>query len=221
MLFAAGFGTRMGEMTRHRPKPLIEVAGKPLLDHALGLLDGLTLRPVVNTHYLADQIRDHLTGRDVAISDEQPQILETGGGLRHALPLLGDGPVVTMNTDAIWQGPNPVEFALSAWNPDEMDALLVCVPPARALGHKGQGDFTCDSAGRIRRGPGLIYGGVQIIRTEGLHDIDEPAFSLNLLWNRMIEQTRAYAVEYPGFWCDVGRPEGISLAETLLEQPDV
>ncbi len=217
MLFAAGFGTRMGALTKTRPKPLIEVAGKPLIDHALDLTRDLEpVRVVANVHYLSDQLETYLAPRDVLISREVPEILETGGGLRAALPLLGANTVFTMNTDAIWAGPNPLIALRDHWDPTEMDGLLMCVPIAQTVGHAGQGDFTLDQSGRVTRGPGLVYGGVQILKTDGLHDIPDTAFSLNLLWDRMQASGRLFALQYPGRWCDVGRPEGIALAEGLL-----
>lgn len=217
MMFAAGFGTRMGELTKDRPKPLIEVAGQALIDHALDHVEALEPeRVVANLHYRADQLAAHLIPKGVLLSREEPEILETGGGLRAALPLLRSNPVFTMNTDAIWAGPNPLTLLQQAWDPERMDALLICIPIGRTIGHGGDGDFTADADGRITRGPGLVYGGAQIIKTDGLQDFAEPAFSLNLLWNRMHAQSRLFAVEYPGRWCDVGRPEGIALAEGLL-----
>ncbi|WP_170376575.1 nucleotidyltransferase family protein [Ruegeria atlantica] len=217
MLFAAGFGTRMGTLTKDRPKPLIEVAGRPLIDHTLDLTDDLPAdRVVANLHYLPDQLAAHLTPKGVLTSLEEPEILETGGGLRAALPLLGQDPVFTLNTDAIWSGPNPLTLLRKAWDPNRMDALLMCVPIAQTIGHAGPGDFTADAEGRITRGPGLVYGGAQIIKTEGLAAISEQAFSLNLLWDQMHKQGRLFAATYPGRWCDVGRPEGIALAEGLI-----
>ena len=222
MLFAAGFGTRMGALSRTRPKPLIPVAGKALLDHALDLADAAGIsRKVVNTHYLADQVAAHLTGRDVVVSHETPDILDTGGGLRHALPLLGEGPVFTLNTDAVWQGPNPLDLLKKAWNPARMDALLVTVPPENAIGHAGPGDFVADPAGRLRRGPGQVYAGAQIICPDALHKIDETAFSLNLLWDDMLARGRIFGLAYPGQWCDVGHPDGIALAEAMIGGQDV
>ncbi len=217
MLFAAGFGTRMGALTKDRPKPLIEVAGRPLIDHALALVDAVhSSRVVANLHYHADQLQAHLAPKGILLSHETPEILETGGGLRAALPLLGAGPVFTMNTDAIWAGPNPLSLLQEAWDPDRMDALLMCVPIGQTIGHAGEGDFTADADGRITRGPGLVYGGVQILKTDGLQHIPQKAFSLNLLWNQMHDRQRLFALEYPGRWCDVGRPEGIVLAEGML-----
>ncbi|WP_420568990.1 nucleotidyltransferase family protein [Thalassovita sp.] len=221
MVFAAGFGTRMGALTRSMPKPMIPVGGKPLIDHALHLVEGLEFDPiVVNLHYLPEQIRDHLNGRNILFADETQEILETGGGLKAALPLLGAGPVLTMNTDAAWAGPNPVPLLTQAWDPSKMDALLMCVPPENAIGHAGQGDFLLKDD-RLSRGPGLVYSGVQIIKTDLLHQIPERAFSLNLLWNQMLAEGRIFGLSYPGKWCDVGRPEGISLAEDMLGAADV
>ncbi|WP_170481104.1 nucleotidyltransferase family protein [Ruegeria arenilitoris] len=217
MLFAAGFGTRMGNITKDKPKPMVEVAGRPLINHALDLAEGIgPSRIVANVHYLADQIIAYLAATDVRISLEEPDILETGGGLRAALPLLESDPVFTLNTDAIWAGPNPLRLLRKAWRPEEMDALLMCVPVAHAIGYSGQGDFSQDASGRIARGPGLIYGGAQIIKTSGLTAVPDSTFSLNVVWDQMHDAGRLHALQYPGRWCDVGRPEGIVLAEELI-----
>jgi MurNAc alpha-1-phosphate uridylyltransferase len=218
MIFAAGFGTRMGALTRGRPKPLIEVAGRALIDHALDLATGFGApRIVINLHYLPEQIRAHLAGRaDIAFSEETPDILETGGGLRAALPLLGPGPVFTLNSDAVWQGPNPLGHLAPLWDPARMDALLLCLPPETAIGHDGAGDFTRGPDGRLSRGPGLVYSGVQILAPERLHEIPDQSFSLNTVWDRIAAEGRLFGATYPGRWCDVGRPEGIALAEDML-----
>ncbi|WP_171212140.1 nucleotidyltransferase family protein [Ruegeria sp. HKCCA5426] len=217
MLFAAGFGTRMGALTSTTPKPLIEVAGRPLIDYALDLINDVhPKRIVANLHYLPDQLEAHLAPKGVLLSREDAEILETGGGLRAALPLLGTDPVYTANSDAIWAGPNPLALLRDAWDPDRMDALLMCVPVARTIGYMGTGDFTADASGQITRGPGLIYGGIQITKTDGLMNFQQKSFSLNLLWDQMHSQNRLFALSYPGRWCDVGRPEGIALAEELL-----
>src|SRR5690606_3470994 len=130
------------------PKPLIKVAGRSLLDRALemGRQAGAN-RIAVNTHYLGGQIADHLAGTDVAISHE-PELLDTGGGLRKALPLLGAGPVATLNPDVVWTGPNPLATLAQAWR-DDMDALLALVPLAQARARLGGGDFAMDAQGRI------------------------------------------------------------------------
>jgi MurNAc alpha-1-phosphate uridylyltransferase len=222
MLFAAGFGTRMGDLTNDRPKPLIKVAGKPLIDHALDQIKQYGAETIVaNLHYKPKMLRDHLEPLGVRTSLEQPDILETGGGLRAALPLLGEGPCFTMNTDAVWQGPNPLTLLADEWNSETMDALLLCVPQARTVGHAGQGDFILSDTGKISRGPGLVYSGVQIIKPDLLQEIEEQAFSLNLLWDRMLSDGRLYGASYPGKWCDVGHPDGIKLAENMLTVSDV
>ncbi|KAA9006805.1 nucleotidyltransferase family protein [Histidinibacterium aquaticum] len=215
LFFAAGLGTRMRPLTDDRPKPLIEVGGTTLLDHALTLGAAVT-RKVVNTHYRPEMVERHLAGRDIAISDERDLLLETGGGLRKAKPLLGDGPVFTMNTDAVWSGPNPFDLLREAWDGGRMEALLLCVPRDMALGHGGKGDFVFDGDNRITYGPGPIYTGAQIIRPEVVDEIEEEVFSIRLAWDRLIARGTAYGLLYPGRWCDVGRPESIELAETLL-----
>lgn len=218
MLFAAGKGTRMAPLTDVTPKPLIPVAGRPLIDHALALARaGGARRIVVNVHHLGQQVVDHLAGSDVLISDETEALLETGGGLKKALPLLGQGPVLTMNPDVVWTGPNPVAALRAAWD-DRMDALLMLVPVDRAQGRIGGGDFALDGQSRIIRGGPFVYTGCQIIRAGGLADIEEPVFSLNRLWDRMIADGRAHGIVHPGGWCDVGRPDCIPLAEAMLAE---
>lgn len=219
MLFAAGFGTRMGSLTADCPKPLIRVGGMALIDHALAQAEGMSTK-VANIHYLGDQIAAHLAGRGVALSWERGRILDTGGGLRAALPLLGVGPVITMNTDAVWTGANPLTELAAAWDDDRMDALLLLLPAQDARGHQGSGDFVLDDHGRIGRAKGragAVYLGAQIIRTEGLQAIPEDVFSLNRLWDVMIAEGRAFGLIHKGGWCDVGRPEGIAEAEALLK----
>jgi len=218
MLFAAGFGTRMGALTQTRPKPLVEVAGKPLIDHALELIEAAKVeRVVANVHYLADQIEAHLIGRNVLISDERAQILETGGGLRKALGLLGEGPVMTLNTDAVWRGENVITQLRDRWDGTKMDALLALVRPESAMGHRGAGDFTMDAQGRLTRGEGYVYTGAQILNPAEIGSVSDDVFSLNLLWDAMIAGRRVYGVVYEGGWCDVGQVSSIALAETLLE----
>lgn len=217
MLFAAGFGTRMRPLTADRPKPMIEVAGRPLIDHALEVVRAHGPEHIVaNVHYRPDPLIHHLAGTGVGISHEDPEILDTGGGLRAALPLLGEGPVFTMNTDAVWKGPNPLDLLAELWQPDRMEALLLCIPTARAHGHRGMGDFLVQPGAPAARGPGAVYSGLQILRTEGLHDIADTAFSLNRLWDGMLARGSLFAAEYPGEWCDVGRPDGIAQAERML-----
>lgn len=224
MLFAAGFGSRMGALTVACPKPLIRVANKTLIDHALDQATGIK-RIVVNVHYLADQIRDALSGRpDILISDETAQILETGGGLRKALPLLDADPVFVMNSDAVWTGMNPLDQLAAAWDPVRMDVLLLLLPAAEFTGHKGRGDFVMQDSGRIERAsgrPGLSYIGAHITRTDALGQIGEPVFSLNLLWDMAIARGRAWGLIHRGGCADVGYPEAISLAGELLAAQNV
>jgi MurNAc alpha-1-phosphate uridylyltransferase len=219
MLFAAGFGTRMGALTRDRPKPLVPVAGRALLDYALDIAaTPCVSRRVINLHYRGDQIAQHLQGQDIALSWEDP-ILDTGGGLRAALPVLGSGPVMLLNTDAVWTGANPLDQLAAAWDSTRMDGLLLLSAPDQALGHKGAGDFLVDGQGRLSRAKGStapIYLGAQILQTRGLAAINQQAFSLNLLWDQMIAQGRLYGTFHQGGWCDVGHPEAIPLAESLL-----
>jgi N-acetyl-alpha-D-muramate 1-phosphate uridylyltransferase len=220
MLFAAGFGTRMKALTADRPKPLIPVAGRALIDHALDVATAAEVgRIVVNTHYRAEQMAAHLAGRGVLISHEADQILETGGGLKAALPLLGAGPVAILNSDSIWTGPNPLQTLAAAWDPRRMEALLVLLPLHRTLAHGPKGDFRVDAEGRLSRGAGgedHVYIGAQIIATDRLIAIPEDVFSLNRVWNQMIAAGTAFGVLHTGGWCDVGHPEGIAEAERLL-----
>ncbi|MXU64744.1 nucleotidyltransferase family protein [Oceanomicrobium pacificus] len=225
MIFCAGFGTRMGALTADRPKPLVEVAGRPLLDHALDLVTeaGLT-RAVLNLHYKGQMIRNHLAGRaapTLGFSDESGEILETGGGLQRALPLLEADPVMTLNPDTVWTGPNPLPRLIAAMEADPAaEAVLMVVPRARAAGHVAPGDFFVDDGLPRRRGDAptapFIYGGTQILRTGRLAAMPPGAFSLNRLWDSMIADGTLRAITHEGGWVDVGRPEGIALAEAEL-----
>lgn len=216
MIFAAGLGTRMRPLTNDRPKPLVEVAGQSLLDRALDLgREAGVSRIVVNSHYLSGQIATHLAGTDIAISDESDCLLDTGGGLRKALPLLGRGPVATLNPDVVWSGSNPLTALIAAWD-DSMDALMVLVPLKNATARIGGGDFAMDPQGRIHRKGDFVYAGAQIIRPERLAELPEKVFSLNRLWDLLIADGRAYGLIHDGGWCDVGRPEAIQQAEAML-----
>ena len=216
MIFAAGYGTRMRPLTDDRPKPMIEVGGRPLVDHALDLAEGAGCAPIVaNTHYLPETLDAHLRARGAVVSHE-PALLETGGGLRAALPLLGPDPVLTLNSDMVWRGPNPLSVLRDAWDPARMDGLLLLLDEA-AQGRAPPRDFALDADGVIRSRPGpWTYSGAQMIRTEGLADIAEEAFSLNLLWNRLMERGRLHGIAYAGQWRDVGTPAGIADAEAIL-----
>ena len=172
---------------------------------------------MANLHYLPDALEAHLAPRGVTLSHETV-LLETGGGLRKALPLLGEGPVMTLNPDVIWTGPNPLAALQLAWDPQRMDALLMLVAHDRARGRVGPGDFSLDHAGRIGRKGDFVYAGCQIVKPDRLAEIGEQAFSLNLLWDLLIAEGRAYGITHPGGWCDLGRPETIPLAEAMLAE---
>ncbi|QDL91775.1 nucleotidyltransferase family protein [Paroceanicella profunda] len=226
MIFAAGFGTRMGALTAHCPKPLLRVAGRSLLDRVLDRAEAAGCpRAVVNLHYRSAQIRDHLATRrrpEIAFSDEQPEILDTGGGLRAALPLLGagEGPVLTLNSDAIWTGEDPVATLRAAWAPG-MGALLHLVPRAAATGYTRAGDFFLEPDGRLRRRGSaetapFVFTGAQLLRIGPLAALPAGAFSLNLLWDRLLEEGLLYGAPGGGGWIDVGTPEGLALADRAL-----
>lgn len=222
MIFAAGRGTRMGALTQTLPKPMIPVAGTPLIDHALALVDDSPIETiVVNLHHLGDQIASHLDHRNILFSHEEDQLLETGGGLKQALTLLKSDDVVTLNADAVWAGPNPIPALIDAWDPDRMDALLMLVAPQNAIGHKGRGDFLIGADGVLSRGAGLTYTGCQIIKTARVAEVEGDVFSLNLVWDRLLANGRVFGLEHHGRWCDVGHPEGIILAETMLRDTNV
>lgn len=221
MLFAAGFGTRMGALTAQCPKPLLQVAGRTLIDRALDLADQAGIaRTVVNLHHLGDQIAAHLAPRgNIALSWERNHILDTGGGLRAARPLLGAGPVFALNPDAVWRGANPLVQLRDAWDGARMDALVLLLPMPRVKGRTGPADFLLAPDGRISRAGTSgqhLYLGAQILRTEGLEDFPEPAFSLNRHWDRLIAQGRAFGIIHQGDWCDVGTPQGLTDAEAML-----
>jgi MurNAc alpha-1-phosphate uridylyltransferase len=213
MVFAAGLGTRMRPLTDARPKAMVPVAGRPLIDHALEQVAGAA-PVVVNAHHHAAQLRDHLAGRDVTLIEEDI-LLETGGGLRNARPALGPGPVLTMNADACWTGPRAVETLMRAWR-DHMEGLLLVIPPARAVGGTPSA-FALGTQGRLARDPaGLVYTGAGIVRTDRLDDFPAGPFSLRDLWAGMIGRGALHGVEHPGRWADVGTPDGIAAAEAML-----
>jgi MurNAc alpha-1-phosphate uridylyltransferase len=228
MILAAGMGKRMRPLTASQPKPLVRVAGKPLIDHALDRLeDAGVAKAVVNVHYLADALEAHIVGRAapaVTFSDEREELLETGGGMLKALPRLPD-PFFSLNSDNIWlDGPSSAFHDLSnRWNPDEMDALLLVVPHARAVNFRGAGDFHMDPLGRLRRrisgriAP-FIYTGIQLVSHRLMREAPEGAFSTNLLWNRAIEEGRLFGASFTGQWFEVGTPEAIAPTEAALQR---
>ena len=229
MIMAAGLGKRMRPLTASRPKPLIEVNGKALLDHVLDRLRTAGVqRIVVNVHYLADALEAHLStrahGLEVVISDEREQLMETGGGLVRAAPLIDCDPFLALNSDNLWiDGPaDTIKLLASQWDDSKMDALLLLVPQARALGHKGMGDFHMDRAGRIRRrershvAP-FVFTGIQMVSKRLLRDAPDGPFSTNVLWDRAIAEGRAFGAVHQGLWFDVGTPQSIPMTEAALE----
>lgn len=227
MVFAAGKGTRMMPLTAERPKPMVPVAGRPLIDHALDLLRSAGVGEVViNYHHKPEPLLKHLRGVSsprIMLSDETGRLLDTGGGLIGAGARLLDGPILTMNADAVWRGDNPIT-ALGP-PPEGGGARLLLVPRASALGHSGQGDFKMTAAGHIaRRGAApsapYVYTGVQWIDLGAVRayarQSGEDCFSLNTVWDRLIADQQLTGRVYDGAWCDVGQPESIPLAEGML-----
>ena len=220
MLFAAGFGCRMQPLTIDLPKPLILVAGQSLLDRTLALAhDAEISKVVVNTHYLGHKIRNHLQNRPVKTIHE-PQILDTGGGLKNARPFFKEATALTSNGDAIWSGPNPFLALTLQWR-DDCDALLLCAPVSQIHGRLPPGDFSISNDGKITRGGDWVYLGVQIIRLSTLNAITEKVFSLNVIWDLLMKRGTLYAAHYSGQWCDIGTPENIALGAAVLGKPDV
>ena len=226
MVLAAGLGKRMRPLTASQPKPMVRVAGKPLIDHALDrVAEAGIARAVVNVHYLADALEAHVTARAapmVTVSDEREVLLETGGGMVRARPFLPD-PFFCINSDNIWlDGPKDVFRDLSdSWNPARMDALLALVPHRGAHNFRGMGDFYLDSGGRVsRRHSGriapFIYTGIQLVSHRLLREAPEGPFSTNLLWDRAIEEDRLHGVAFTGQWFEVGSPNAIAPTEAAL-----
>ena len=228
MVMAAGLGRRMRPLTATMPKPMVRVAGKPLIDHTLDrLADAGVARAVVNVHYLADALEAHVTGRaspKVTISDERDALLETGGGMIKAQGLLPD-PFFCLNSDNIWlDGPRNAFADLSMlWDAERMDALVLVVPHKRAANFAGPGDFHLDAAGKVsRRQPGriapFIYTGIQLVSHRLLRDAPEGKFSTNILWNRAIEEGRLFGLPFTGDWFEVGTPQAIRPTEEALSR---
>lgn len=229
MVMAAGLGKRMRPLTATRPKPLVEVAGKALLDHAFDRLKAAGVKKaVVNVHYLPDVLEAHLKTRvkgiEIAVSDERDCLLETGGGLVKALPLIDADPFLVVNSDNLWvDGPVDTLRQLAAlWDDERMDALLLLVPLAGANCHDGQGDFHLSASGAVRRKkPGsvapFVYTGIQMLSKRLFSgDVPEGPFSTNLLWDRAIEAGRCFGAPHQGLWFDVGAPPNIRKTEEIL-----
>jgi MurNAc alpha-1-phosphate uridylyltransferase len=224
-VLAAGLGKRMRPITVTTPKPLVEVAGKSLVDYALDRVAEAGIpEAVVNVHYLADLMEAHLVRRRgpplITISDERDRLLETGGGVRKALAQLGPAPFMVLNSDSFWlEGPRPnLGRLVEAWDPERMDMLLLLASAATSLGYDGPGDFQMDKEGRLTRraerevAP-FVYAGVAILKPELFADTPEGAFSLNLLFDRAIAAERLYGLRLDGQWLHVGTPEALREAE--------
>ena len=228
MVMAAGLGKRMRPLTATRPKPLVEVAGQALIDHALDRLAAAGVEEaVVNVHYLPDALEAHLNKRPrgprIIISDERDLLLETGGGLVRAAPLIAADPFVCVNSDNLWiDGPvDTLRLMAAQWDPERMDALLLLVPFARANCHNGRGDFHLDAVGRLRRRvPGrvapFVYTGVQMLAKRLLAGSPDGPFSTNIFWDRAIAAGRCFGIVHPGLWFDVGTPAAIARTHAIL-----
>lgn len=228
MAMAAGLGTRMRPLTLTRPKALVEVSGKTLLDHALDRFTGAELsRAVVNIHHFADLMRAHLSDRmgapDILISDETSALLETGGGLVKARTLLGDEAVIVSNIDAVWvDGETPeLKRLQAAWRGEQMDALLLLARREATLGLNGAGDFFLSEDGRVqRRGDAstapFAYAGTQILNPDVLSNYPEQPFSTNLIWDDLITKGRVFGLVMNAFWMHVGDPAARDEAERRL-----
>ena len=228
MVMAAGLGTRMRAHNDAVPKPLVPVAGKPLLDHALARLAAAGVgRVVVNVHHKAQMIVAHLKTRqqpEIVISDETDALLDTGGGVARALPQLGNKPFFVLNTDALWlEGPTPALAMMAArFDPEKMDCLMLLAPLVTSLGVTGRGDFTMDGQGRLtRRQPQMvspfIYAGVCLLRPELFDGAPQaPRFSMNLLWDRALEEGRLFGILHEGIWMHVGDRQAVAEAEKLI-----
>ena len=227
MVLAAGFGQRMRPLTDTMPKPLVKVAGKALLDHVLDrLADAGVTQAVVNVHYLAEQIERHVAGRTrprITISDERGELLDTGGGVVKALPLLGGAPFFHINSDTIWIDgvkPNLTRLA-ETFDPATMDALLLLAPGAGSIGYTGRGDFLMASDGRLKTRPErdiapFVYAGAAILSPRLFEGAPQGAFSLTKLFARAIEAGRLHGLRMEGLWMHVGTPEAIGEAEQAI-----
>ena len=234
MILAAGLGTRMNYLTKDRPKPLVEVAGTPLLEFSLGQIERARIEKVIiNVHYKADLIREFLvtrksatgSGLEIEISDETDQLLDTGGGVRNALPLLGVDPFYVVNSDVMWRDgiSNGFDLLAEHWRDDAMDALLLLAPATTAIGYDGQGDFLMAPDGKLVRRPEreqapFIFAGIHILHPRLLAECPEGPFSINLTWNQAIKRGRLYGVRREGVWFHVGSPDAVKAVESWLAE---
>ncbi|WP_322514756.1 nucleotidyltransferase family protein [Rhodopseudomonas palustris] len=224
MVLAAGFGVRMRPLTDHKPKPLVPVAGKPLLDHVLDrLADAGVAEAVINVHYLPDQIIDHTAARTsprVIISDERDVVLGTGGAVVKALPLLGEAPFYHLNADTLWIDgvrPNLTRLA-DAFDPARMDILLLMAPTAGSIGYAGKGDFAMAADGTLRKRKEnevtpFVYAGVAIMQPAIFKDAPQSEFSLTRMFDRAAERQRLFGLRLDGVWMHVGTPDAVAAAE--------
>lgn len=231
MVLAAGLGTRMRPITDTIPKPLVRIAGKPLIDYALDTLrEAGCRRAVVNVHYLAGQMIAHLAGYpglDVLISDETDGLLNSGGGLAKGLKLLPQGPVFVMNADLFWIGERPgmksnLRRLAEFFDPDRMDMAMLCVALEDTTGHDGKIDFSLSDDGRLARykghGRGVIYAGAIVLDSRLFADAPEGAFNLNIYFDKAIAAGRLYGIVLDGHWVTAGTPEAIGAAEAAVER---
>jgi MurNAc alpha-1-phosphate uridylyltransferase len=230
MVLAAGFGERMRPLTLTTPKPLLPLAGKTLIDHVLDRLAASGVRTaVVNVHYLPDQLEAHLARRtrapETLVSDERGVLLDTGGGAKRALHLLGPGPFFINNADSVWseRGAPALSGMLEAWNPAVMDCLLLLAAASTSIGYAARGDFAMDRAGRlIRRGTNetvpFAFAGVSLCDERLFKEAPDDRFSLNLLWDRALAKGKLYGIELDGNWMHVGTPEALAEAENAFER---
>jgi MurNAc alpha-1-phosphate uridylyltransferase len=231
MVLAAGKGERMRPLTLRMPKPLVQLAGRPLIDHVLDRLAQAGVKTaIVNVHYLPDQLETHVLNRQgkppkILVSDERGVLLDTGGGAKKALPLLGGGPFFIHNADSVWsEGAAPaLPRMLRPWNPAAMDCLLLLAPVATSIGYAAKGDFAMGPDGRLtRRGEGEIvpfaFAGVSLCDERLFTDAPDGRFSLNLLWDKALAKGRLYGVRLDGRWMHVGTPESLAEAETSFER---
>jgi MurNAc alpha-1-phosphate uridylyltransferase len=216
MIFAAGFGTRMGDLTKETPKPMLSLRGQPMIDHSLKIAKSAGLETILaNTHHLHANIAPHLKSRGVEVLHETPNILDTGGGLKAARNRL-TSPTLTLNPDCDWTGPNPLTHLLNHWQ-DDMQALLLLVPIGRAENRSPPGDFTL-SGTQLKRGGNMIYTGAQLVRTGRLDAIKGRVFSLNAYWDHLATSGDLHGTIYPGHWADIGTKQSLIRAN---EAPDV
>lgn len=231
MVLAAGLGKRMRPLTDVMPKPLVRLKGKPLIDHVLDrLAAGGISRAVVNVHYLPDLIEAHVAKRTVpsiVISNERDALLDTGGGVVRALPLLGDKPFLIHNSDSVWidgVGSN-IARLIEAFDPDRMDSLMLLANGATSLGYEGRGDFCMDSDGVLlrrdeQRESPFVFTGVSIAHPRLFENAPSGAFSLNKLWDRAIDKRRLYGLRLDGVWMHVGTPQSVEEAERWIERAE-